>query len=150
MEITIPINFLHSNATFSVPKSPNISIRYATINCEITISITALAGPKLPMLFITVKVIKAPITPPNNIYFGCVCNKPEKLFLPVTNHPMIQTKNALNCTQLLETHILVFFVTSVLKTPCMLIKAPESSAMKRPNIPKTSLSSIFHSLPSGL
>lgn len=60
-----PINLLHSKHTFSVPNSPKASIKHETTSCAIRISIVAYAGPKPDMLFITVNVINAPITPLN-------------------------------------------------------------------------------------
>ena len=52
--IPMPSAFLHSHGCFSVPNIPKSSIRYATISCATTISITALAGPNISILLITV------------------------------------------------------------------------------------------------
>ena len=60
----VPNNFIQSNPLFSTQKIPNTSIRYATISCAATISITAFAGPNADIPTITVNVINAPITPP--------------------------------------------------------------------------------------
>ena len=94
----------------------------------------ALAGPSDPMLRITVMVIKAPITPPRSVYLFSTCHRTETLSLPVKNHASTHTAKAEICTQPADTHRLVCFVTSVLKTPWILIRAPESSAAKNPNI----------------
>ena len=55
----VPNNFIQSNPLFSTPKIPNTSIRYATISCAATISITAFAGPNADIPAITVNVINA-------------------------------------------------------------------------------------------
>ena len=77
----------------------------------------------------------------------------EILSLPMISHITRQMANALSCTQALLTHIPVVFVTCVLNTPCTLISAPDSRAIKNPVIFHTSFSSesisddrLFYSL----
>ena len=96
--ISAPITFFQLNGSFSTPKSPNNSIRYATISCAITISITAFAGPNESMLLITVNVINAPIAPPSRTYFGSTERTSLNEVLSTKSHAAIQTKNAVNCT----------------------------------------------------
>ncbi len=50
----IPITFRHSKGCFSTPNHPRSSMIYATASWATTISITALAGPSISMLLITV------------------------------------------------------------------------------------------------
>ena len=59
------------------------------------------------------------------------------LSLPVKSHAATHTRNAENCTQPVDTHKLVCFVTFVLNTPWMLIKAPEIKADRNPHIKKS-------------
>ena len=82
-----------------------------------TISIAAFAGPSPAILQITVIVINAPIAPPSSRYHGFTRNKSPIGSLPVMHHAARQTANALICTQPAASHVLVCFVTSVLKTP---------------------------------
>lgn len=130
----IPPIFRHSSGDFSTPNNPSTSITYATINCAITIRSAAFAGPSCSILLITVHVIPAPIAPPSSIYFGSTFPSAITLSLPAISHATRQTAKAENCTQPLDTHIPVVFVTCVLKTPCTLISAPESNAIKNPVI----------------
>ncbi len=139
--ISIPRIFLHSNGCCIVPNIPKSSITYATINWEMTISIAAFAGPSAPMLWITVIVINAPITPPRSVYLLSTCHNAETLCLPVNIHASTQTINAESCTHPVDTHKLVCFVTYVLKTPWILISAPEINAVKNPHIMQPPLSS---------
>src|SRR5699024_11661430 len=67
---------------------------------------------------------------PRSVYLLSTCHTTETLSLPVKNHASTHTAKAEICTQPADTHRLVCFVTSVLKTPWILIRAPESSAAK--------------------
>ncbi|MEJ1494756.1 hypothetical protein SMA47_24440, partial [Escherichia coli] len=84
---------------------------------EITIRSAAFAGPKDAMLFTTVQVMPAPITPPKSIYFGSTFASAVTSALPARNHTARHARKALNCTQILLTHNPVVFVTCVLNTP---------------------------------
>ena len=78
-----------------------------------TINNADFAGPNISMLLITVHVIPAPITPPKRTYLGDTFAKAEIESLPVTNQAPMQTAKAVSCTQPLETHIPVVFVTEL-------------------------------------
>ena len=54
-----------------------------------------------------------------------------------------QAINALNCTHPDDTQILVCFVTSVLNTPCILIRAPETRAIINPHNKTSAFYSIL-------
>ena len=134
----MPIILRISSGSLSTPNNPSSSITYATINCEITISRAAFAGPSAAILLITVHVIPAPITPPRSTYFGSTFHNAPTGSRPAISHAAAHNRNALNCTQPLLTHIPAVFVTCVLNTPCTLISAPDNSAIKKPVILHTS------------
>lgn len=130
----IPIILRISSGSLSTPNNPRSSITYATINCEITIRSAAFAGPSVSILLITVHVIPAPITPPRSTYLGSTFHKFPIESRPAISHAAAHSRNALNYTHPLLTHIPVVFVTCVLNTPCTLISAPDKSAIKKPVI----------------
>ena len=82
----VPKSFLHSKGCLSTPNIPKSSTRYDTTNCAITISMVACAGPRFPILLITVIVINAPSTPPSSVYLCSTCHSAEILSLPVKSH----------------------------------------------------------------
>lgn len=92
------------------------------------------AGPNACILRITVNVITAPIRPPESRYTGDTENSPRTGGLPVKNQITTHATRAVAWTQPEATHTLVCFVTPVLNTPCILINAPERSAVTIPAI----------------
>ena len=89
----------------------------ATISCEITMSMAALAGPRSAILRMTVTVIKAPMTPPRSAHLSGTSSSVRKLCPSLKAQARRQTISAVSCTKEVETQRLVAFVTSVLKTP---------------------------------
>ncbi len=139
-----PINLLQSKQTFSVPKKPNASIKQETTSCANRINIVAYAGPNPDMLFITVNVINAPMTPPNKYNLLSTLNTENKFSLPAKNHTIMLAANAVNCTQLFVAHILDESITLVLKTPWTLINNPASKANKIPTNESPPVTMLFH------
>jgi NADPH-dependent 7-cyano-7-deazaguanine reductase QueF len=75
--------------------------------------------------------MNAPIIPPRRMYLGCTWKSFLKLlFLSEMNQTHRLVISAESCTKLTETHMLVSFVSSVLKTPCILINAPDKMAIR--------------------
>src|SRR5699024_8855241 len=99
-------------------------------------------GPRLLILWITVTVIKAPMTPPSKVYLFSTCHSAPMLSRPVKNHATMHTRSAENCTHPVETQRLLCLVTWVLNTPWILISAPDSMAIQNPNIKNPSILQI--------
>ena len=70
------------------------------------------------------------------MYFWSMENIPQISPRPVTKYKTTQVTSAVICTQPAAAQMLLCFVTSVLKIPCRLISAPESSATRIPHIKK--------------
>lgn len=124
----IPIILRISSGSLSTPNNPRSSITYATINCDITTK-CAFAGPSDHTLN------HSPCDPAPtrlqviHIWVPLSTMRQQNLFRQIS-HATAHSRNALNCTQPLLTHIPVVFVTCVLNTPCTLISAPDKSAQK--------------------
>ena len=128
------MSLIHENVVFSLPNSPKSPSRYETIICATTIVTSALAIPRPLILFITVNVINAPITPPRSVILLSTLNSFMISGLPSITHIIAQVASAVNCTNIAVTHTLLAFVTFVLNAPCKLISAPDIIAIKNPAI----------------
>ncbi len=95
-------------------------------------SIVAYAGPRLDMLFMTVNVISAPITPLKRYNLLLTLNTESRFSLPVKNQMLMLVAKAVKCTQQFVVHVFDESIMRVLKTPWTLIKRPASNPNKIP------------------